>query len=84
MTPTDPTRPDPAAQTGAESHATAPNVPTGPDAPTSTEPPIPPSLPQPQTRQVGYAVLGLGELTLDELLPAYATAGRSQIGRAHV
>lgn len=79
MTPTDPTRPDPAAQAGTEYHPTSPNTATDPSAATNTEPSIPSSLPQPQVRQVGYAVLGLGELTLDELLPAYATAGRSRL-----
>jgi predicted dehydrogenase len=36
-------------------------------------------LPQQVQQQVGYAVLGLGELTLAELLPAYAVGQRSRL-----
>ncbi|GGK99619.1 Gfo/Idh/MocA family protein [Deinococcus radiotolerans] len=72
MTPSDPHRPGPDTLAGTAATHT-------PEGQTSTEPPIPPTLPQPRAQQVGYAVLGLGELTLDELLPAYATAGRSRL-----
>ena len=37
------------------------------------------SVPQPAARQVGYAVIGLGELTLEELLPAWAVGKRSRL-----
>lgn len=36
-------------------------------------------LPQPRKQQIGYAVLGIGTLTMDELLPAFAVGQRSKL-----
>lgn len=36
-------------------------------------------LPEARTEQVGYAVLGIGTLTIDELLPAFAVGQRSRL-----
>ncbi|CAM4100319.1 Gfo/Idh/MocA family protein [Deinococcus marmoris] len=36
-------------------------------------------LPKPKKEQVGYAVLGIGALTIDELLPAFAVGQRSKL-----
>lgn len=37
------------------------------------------ALPQPRPQQVGYAVIGLGKLTLEELLPAFAVGRASRL-----
>ena len=37
------------------------------------------ALPEARTEQVGYAVLGVGTLTIDELLPAFAVGQRSKL-----
>ncbi len=37
------------------------------------------SLPEARKEQVGYAVLGIGTLTIDELLPAFAVGQRSRL-----
>ncbi|WP_288402730.1 Gfo/Idh/MocA family oxidoreductase [uncultured Deinococcus sp.] len=37
------------------------------------------ALPQPAAQQVGYAVIGLGKLTLEELLPAFAVGRASRL-----
>jgi predicted dehydrogenase len=36
-------------------------------------------LPEPRKQQIGYAVLGIGTLTIDELLPAFAVGQRSRL-----
>ncbi|GGO27381.1 Gfo/Idh/MocA family protein [Deinococcus humi] len=36
-------------------------------------------LPEPRKEQIGYAVLGVGTLTIDELLPAFAVGQRSRL-----
>ena len=37
------------------------------------------ALPQPKPEQTGYAVIGLGKLTLEELLPAFAVGRASRL-----
>ena len=37
------------------------------------------NLPIPEPQKIGYAVLGIGELTIDELLPAFAVGQRSKL-----
>ena len=37
------------------------------------------NLPIPEPQKIGYAVLGIGELTIDELLPAFAVGQRSRL-----
>ncbi|MCJ2015758.1 Gfo/Idh/MocA family protein [Methylobacterium sp. J-076] len=42
-------------------------------------PPAPSPAPQPPSQRVGYCIVGLGRLSLDEIIPAFAEAKRSRL-----
>ncbi|MGU3538483.1 Gfo/Idh/MocA family protein [Methylobacterium sp. A54F] len=42
-------------------------------------PPPPPPAPQPPEKRVGYCVIGLGRLSLEEILPAFGEAKRARV-----
>ena len=44
-------------------------------------PPAPTPAPQPPGQRVGYCVVGLGRLSLDEILPAFGATKRSRLAR---
>ena len=78
-----------AAAPGASSAAESPpaKVPTGGDKPIELEPIAaeterqhgPTPTPLPPDQRVGYAVVGLGHLTLDEILPAFGQCKKSRV-----
>ena len=72
------------AQNGAPPLPRAPLTPPAPillpplDAPTEQKSPPPPA-PLPPNQRVGFAVVGLGTLTLDEILPAFGQCRMSRL-----
>src|SRR5947207_1336336 len=71
-----------AAIMGARQLSAADEAPSSPSSPVPLAPPDrqPPNLPVPQSpeRKVGWAIVGLGELALGEIMPAFAESRWSE------